>query len=395
MGIIQYLDKWLYRRFIFLLLVAYVLVAYVLAAYLLAGLIPSPGLWLKKIDWGTLPGTHENVTTSLVMLGALLFNAGFSVTSEQWNALRRRPSLSLAGLMGKVLIAVTWISILMIGLSAGLSSLWISMLAGFAIVSLMPAATSSAAWAQQTNSNMPLSLGLWLISTSMMPLIFPVMSWLFHQLPPEVGTRGFTETKSVFSLPFIVVWIIVPVIGGRFFRWFSGEKGKTQLPIWMKWANALNLLLLNYMHGTTFLPQSLQPFLPSAMFSLLLGVLTCCSMAFVTGIWIGKTSKVTPSEKMALMFGTGMNNNGMALVPAAQFPGASGWIGLTIALCTFGQHLVAAAIQIFLSKPVMGIPCSSRHANLRSKIPLVISSDETGHRHEHSTTLLGCNPSTS
>lgn len=383
MGIIQYLDKWLFRRFIFLLL----------AAYVLAGLIPSPGLWLKNMDWGSLPGTHGTVTTSLIMLGALLFNAGFSVTSEQLNALRRRPSLSLAGLMGKVLIAVTWISILMIGLSAGLSSLWISMLAGFAIVSMMPAATSSTAWAQQTNSNMALSLGLLLLSTSMMPLIFPVINWLFHQLPPELGTRGFTETKSVFSLPFIVIWIIVPVIGGRFFRWFSGEKGKIQWTIWMKWANALNLLLLNYMHGASFLPQCVQAFQPSAMFSLLLGVLTCCSMAFVTGIWIGKVLKVTPSEKMALMFGTGMNNNGMALVLAAQFLGASGWIGLTIALCTFGQHLVAAAVQIFLSKPVMEIPCSPKHANPRSEIPLIRSSDESVHRHESSSTLLASKPS--
>ena len=103
--------------------------------------------------------------------------------------------------------------------------------------------------------------------------------------------------------------------------------------------------------------------------------------------------KVTPSEKMALMFGTGMNNNGMALVLAAQFLGASGWIGLTIALCTFGQHLVAAAIQIFLSKPVMGIPCSSKHAYPRPESPLIRSSDETVHRHEPSSTLLGSNPS--
>lgn len=382
-GIIQYLDKWLHRRFIFLLL----------AVYVLAGLIPSPGLWLKKIDWGSLPGTHGNVTTSLMMLWALLFNAGFSVTSEQLNALRQRPSLSLAGLMGKVLIAVTWISILMIGLSAGLPSLWISMFAGFTIVSMMPVATSSAAWAQQTNSNMALSLGLLLLSTGMMPLIFPVMSWLSHQLPPELSMRDFTETKSAFSLSFIVIWIIVPVIGGRFFRWFAGERGKTQWTSWMKWANALNLLLLNYMNGASFLPQCVRPFQPSAVFSLLLGVLTCCSMAFVTGMWIGKKLKVTPSEKMALMFGTGMNNNGMALVLAAQFLGASGWIGLTIALCTFGQHLVAAAIQIMWCKPVMGIPCSSNHANLRSEIPLIRPSDEAVHRHEPSSRLLSSNPS--
>ena len=382
-GINQYLDKWLYRRFIFLLL----------AAYVLAGLIPSPGLWLQKVEWGSLPGTHRNVTSSLIMLGALLFNAGFSVTSEHVSAFRRRPSLSLAGLMGKALIAITWISILMIGLSIGLSSLWISMLAGFAIVSMMPAATSSAAWAQQTNSNMALSLGLLLLSTCMMPVMFPMMSWLSQQLPPELRAQDFTGTKSVNSLSFIMIWIIAPVIGGRVFRWFSGVKGTTQWTTSMKWTNALNLLLLNYMNGASFLPQCVQSFHSSAVFSLLLGVLTCCSMGFLTGIWIGKILKVTTSETMALMFGTGMNNNGMALVLATQFLGASGWIGMTIALCTFGQHLVAAAIQIMWSKPVMDIPFSSNHAKLKSKIPLIRSSDEAVHRHESSSTLLSSNPS--
>ena len=342
MGSVKHLGTWLLRHFVFLLF----------AAYVLAALTPSPGLWLKSLNWGSLPGQGGAITTSLLMLGILLFNAGYSVNTEHLNALRRRPSLSLAGVIGKGFIAIVWVSILMLGLSMGLSTIWISMLAGFAIVSMMPVATSSTAWAQQTNSNMALSLGLLLLSTGLIPFIFPFMSWMLHQLPANLNPNNLVETKTAFSLPFIVIWIIVPVISGRLFRWLSGEKQQTQITMWMKWVNAVNLLLLNYMHGSSFLPQRLHPFQPAAMISLLLGVLVCCTFAFFVGAWLGKILKVTNSERMALMFGTGMNNNGMALVLASQFLGESGWIGLTIALCTFGQHLVAGAVQILFGKTI-------------------------------------------
>ena len=42
----SYLKTWLHRRFIFLLF----------AAYVLAALMPSPGLWIKGLEWGELPG---------------------------------------------------------------------------------------------------------------------------------------------------------------------------------------------------------------------------------------------------------------------------------------------------------------------------------------------------
>ena len=121
-----------------------------------------------------------------------------------------------------------------------------------------------------------------ILSTCMMPVMFPMMSWLSQQLPLELRAQDFTGTKSVNSLSFIMIWIIAPVIGGRVFRWFSGVKGTTQWTTWMKWTNALNLLLLNYMNGAFFLPQCVQSFHSSAVFSLLLGVLTCCSMGFLT-----------------------------------------------------------------------------------------------------------------
>lgn len=332
----SYLKIWLHRRFIFLLF----------AAYVLAAIIPSPGLWLKDLDWGTLPGVGGSITTSLLMLGILLFNAGFAVKTEHLQALKRRPSLSFIGIIGKSFLALFWVMLLLLALSMNLSLLWISMLAGFAIVSIMPVATSSTAWAQQTNSNMALSLGLLLLSTVMMPAVIPFMSWLMRQLPASLNPTVSIESTGTFNISFIAIWILLPVVIGRVFQWVLNNKRNRKFSTWIKWVNAINLLLLNYMHGSCFLPQRFDPFQPAPMLSLLLGVAACCLIAFAAGGWLGKVFKVDAPERMALMFGTGMNNNGMALVLASQFLGESGWIGLTIALCTFGQHLVAGSVQI-------------------------------------------------
>ena len=235
---------------------------------------------------------------------------------------------------------------LLLATSLEVNMLWISMLAGFAIVSLMPVATSSTAWAQQTNSNLALSLGLLLLSTALMPLIVPFMGWMMQQLPSSLNPTVSLESTKSLSLGFIVIWILLPVVLGVLFQMVLSNPWITRMKPWVRWINAINLLSLNYMHGASFLPQRLHPFQPLLMICLLAGVAICCMLAFAVGGCLGKLFRVEAPERMAFMFGTGINNNGMALVLASQFLGESGWIGFTIALCTFGQHLVAGAVQI-------------------------------------------------
>lgn len=289
------------------------------------------------------------------MLAILLFNAGLSVDQDHLIALRRRPMLSLAGILGKAVLAIAWISVLLLALWAGSpitsKTLWISMLAGFAIVSIMPAATSSTAWAQQSNANLALSLGLLLLSTMLAPVTIPVMSWITSRLPLELSSNRTMESASLFDVGFLATWILIPIALGLLTQFFLKRHGTHKIRPWLRTFNAVNLLLLNYMHGSSFLPQCLHPFQPVILGSILIGVLVCCASAFGVGSLIGRVSRAPDQERLALMFGTGMNNNGMALVLASHFLGEASWIGLTIALCTFGQHVVAGFTQNFYGCP--------------------------------------------
>ena len=289
------------------------------------------------------------------MLAILLFNAGLSVDKEHLTALRRRPMLSVAGILGKGFLAVCWISILLVALWAGYSAssrtLWISMLAGFAIVSIMPAATSSTAWSQQSNANLALSLGLLLLSTMLAPVTIPVMSWITSRLPLELTSSRAMESVNLFDVGFLATWILIPIVLGLLTQVCLKRHATHKIRPWLRTINAINLLLLNYMHGSSFLPQCLHPFQPLILGSMLMGVLACCVTAFGVGSLVGRLSNAPKQERLALMFGTGMNNNGMALVLASHFLGEASWIGLTIALCTFGQHVVAGFTQSFYGCP--------------------------------------------
>lgn len=331
--------RWLHRGFIFLLF----------GAYVLASILPAPGVWMKSISWNSIPVIGKSLTTSLLMLAVLLFNAGLSVDKEHLAALKRRPMLSVAGMLGKGFLAISWIGVLLLALWASPSmsskTLWISMLAGFAIVSIMPTATSSMAWAQQSNANLALSLGLLLISTMLAPATIPVMKWITSHLPPELNSDRTMESANLFDVGFLATWILIPILLGLLTQACLKRAGTLRIRPWLRTINAINLLLLNYMHGASFLPQCLHPFQPGILGSMLIGVLACCMTAFGVGSLVGRLSKAPDRERLALMFGTGMNNNGMALVLASHFLGEASWIGLTIALCTFGQHVVAALTQ--------------------------------------------------
>jgi len=337
--------RWLHRGFIFLLF----------GAYVLASILPAPGLWMKSISWEFIPVIGNSLTTSLLMLAVLLFNAGLSVDQDHLIALKRRPMLSFAGILGKAALAIGWISILLLALWVGSTmtskTLWISMLAGFAIVSIMPAATSSTAWAQQSNANLALSLGLLLLSTMLAPVTIPVMSWITSRLPLELSSNRAMESANLFDVGFLATWILIPIALGLLTQLFLKRQGTHKIRPWLRTINAVNLLLLNYMHGSSFLPQCLHPFQPVILGSILIGVLICCVSAFGVGSLVGRLSKAPEQERLALMFGTGMNNNGMALVLASHFLGEASWIGLTIALCTFGQHVVAGFTQNFYGCP--------------------------------------------
>ncbi|MDG1892351.1 MAG: hypothetical protein P8L18_13660 [Verrucomicrobiota bacterium] len=325
-------KNWLHRHFIFLLL----------AAYGLAAVIPRPGLWLKSLSWGELPVLGEPVTSSLLMLSILLFTAGFLVDERHLSNLRQRPLLPMASLLIKGFLAVFWIGMLLLARRLETEELWAIMFASFAVVSIMPAANASTAWAQQGHANLALSLGIVLLSTLLIPLIIPVVGWITSQILTGPPSTEFTASMGSLNVRFIITWILLPISLGVSAQYALKQTWLIRFRTHARLLNALNLLLLNYMHGASFIPQAMNPFRPTLLGILMAGALGSCLLAFAAGACIGQWRAAPRPDRMAVTYGVGMNNNGMALILVSQFMGEAGWMGLTIALCTLGQHLMAA-----------------------------------------------------
>ena len=86
----------------------------------------------------------------------------------------------------------------------------------------------------------------------------------------------------------------------------------------LKLVNLAVLLMLNYSNASVSLPQAVQN--PDADFLAVTLTITLalCLVAFASGWLVARTLKVDPSEKAALVFGLGMNNNGTGLVLATM-----------------------------------------------------------------------------
>lgn len=148
-----------------------------MSTYALGVVFPRVGLSLRAISVGTHIPAVGSVPVSLpmLMLGALLVVAGLGTNLGELRHTLRRPGLLAWGLAANTAFPLVF------GLGASVALLaWHShseaqnILVGLAMIGAMPIAGASAAWSQNANGNLALSLGLVLLSTLLSPLLTPL-----------------------------------------------------------------------------------------------------------------------------------------------------------------------------------------------------------------------------
>jgi bile acid:Na+ symporter, BASS family len=115
--------------------------------------------------------------------------------------------------------------------------------------------------------------------------------------------------------------------------------------------NALTLLALNYSNASLSLPDAVGN--PDADFLgvTLAIVLALCVLAFAAGAWLARLLRAGPAQRVALMYGLGMNNNGTGLVLASLALADHPRVVLPIIFYNLVQHLVAGAVGLWLGEP--------------------------------------------
>jgi BASS family bile acid:Na+ symporter len=317
----------------------------IISSYIVAAMMPGLGLWIRNVSFG------RAVSLPLLMLAALLFNAGLGVKTEELTRLLQKPFVLLGGVSCNLMIPLAFIVVV-----SFLMHIWHNqeevqqMLVGLALVAAMPIAGASTAWSQNANGSLALSLGLVLSTTALSPLLTPFVLHMAGFVTSGDYSEDLQELASGEAATFLGVWVILPTLLGILVRMLSGEILVTRVMPYFKIINYCILLLLNYTNASLTLPKVVsQPDLDFLAVTLIIVVALCIS-AFSSGYLLARFSRVSNSETVSLIFGLGMNNNGTGLVLASVGLADHPQVLLPIIFYNLVQHLVASIVDLVLFK---------------------------------------------
>jgi len=231
-----------------------------ICAYVLAAVLPEFGLWLRHIEFTQIrwpDGSTVKVTLSVLMLSFLLFNAGLGIRARELTGLWKHPAPIISGFLANMAVPMLLVLAL-----RGLMQLWHNsdelqnLLVGLAMIISMPIAGSSTAWSQNANGNLTLSLGLVFLSTALSPLTTPLVLHVFGYMTTGDYSADLHELASQGTNAFMLFTVVIPSVLGIVVHFILGEKRTDVVKPYLKLANFIVLLLLNYSNAATSLPQA-------------------------------------------------------------------------------------------------------------------------------------------
>lgn len=313
-----------------------------IGSYVVAALFPALGLSIRSMSVGTM-------SLPMLMLGFLLFNAGRGVELSALKNLRNDPLPLILGLLANLMVPVAYIAMVMFTMKFWHNPEEVQqILVGLALVAAMPIAGSSTAWSQNANGNLALSLGLVLGSTFLSPVTTPVALHSVGFMTTGDYSEDLHELAGTATGWFLLISVIVPSIFGITCRQLLGQQRVASSKANLKLVNSAILLLLNYSNASVSLPQAISnPDLDFLVATLAITILLCV-IAFFTGWVISYLRTSGESDRTALMFGLGMNNNGTGLVLASMTLADHPQVLLPIIFYNLVQHLVAATVDHFM-----------------------------------------------
>ena len=321
---------------------------FLISSYAIAAVFPTAGLGIRTLSFGDIRvfGTTIHVSLVLLLLGTLMFNAGLGVQISHLKSLGQKTGVLAAGLAANLLIPIGYIFCVNL-----LLLLWHNpeeaqhILVGLALVAAMPIAGSSTAWAQNSNGNLALSLGLVLFSTVFSPIITPLAFYVFGEMASREYETVLHNLADYGSGAFLGFWVVLPSLLGLSIRFTVPERQLAAVMPHIKLINSLVLLVLNYSNASVSLPQAIAQ--PDVDFLVLTLVITTglCITGFAAAYWLSCLFKTDQADRVSLMYGLGMNNNGTGLVLASLVLASFPRIMVPIILYNLVQHLVAGSVH--------------------------------------------------
>jgi len=202
----------------------------------------------------------------------------------------------------------------------------------------------------KSNGNLALSLGLILASTTLSPLTTPIALHFAGNLTTGDYSEDLHLLANGKTNMFLILGVVIPSALGMIVHFILKEKRASKLRSGLREFNLLILLLLNYFNASNVLPKIIAN--PDWDFLAMILIITSllCVALFGAGNLLGKILKTDGNNRIALMFGLGMNNNGVGLVLASMALSDHPLIMLPIIIYNLLQHIVAGIIDKKISR---------------------------------------------
>lgn len=320
-----------------------------LSVYVVAVVIPWPGMWLREREFLT-----DGMPLTRVLLTVLLFNAGLSVSPKGLTEAFGRPQVLAFATLLRFGVAGT----VAVFAAATLPDAMGGVVIGLTLMAVVPAAGSSPAWTHASGGRVSTSLGVVALSTLFSPiagsLLFGVVTPCLAGDYQEVSTALVARLASVQ----VVGWILLPPVAGAITRSLLGEKRIAGCRAWISLTNLVLLLVLIY----AFAAASMRQVLVDGRFGLL-GVSAAAAVAmaaatFAAGATAGWRRGEGRDESVALLYGIGMQNNGVAMLIGGMALAADSPAFLPMIAHALTQHLAAGATATMLERKNAAGPAS-------------------------------------
>jgi BASS family bile acid:Na+ symporter len=230
----------------------------------------------------------------------------------------------------------------MVTLIVNVSPAMANCLKGLAIIIVMPAAASSPAWTQNAGGNIVTALGIVIVTTLASPLLAAASSQIMNRFLNFGGAIDEHVIVGGEYLAFSFFWLIVPTFLGFCVRSRIRGPARQHVLPWIRIANSMCLLLLIYAFAAVEFHKIVLERNTALLF--VVGGLTgfICLSAFGTGYLVGRLARVPMEQRVAIIFSTGMFNNGIALLMGTILVTDNSAVFLPMIVYAMFQHLLAA-----------------------------------------------------
>ncbi|MEY9969158.1 BASS family bile acid:Na+ symporter [Streptacidiphilus sp. MAP12-16] len=287
-------------------------------AYVLAAALPEPGEAIRGVSLGRVGAASFPLQAGL--LAVIIFNAGLTAKAEQLPRLLRRPGPLLVGILSNALLPTVLLAAGSVAAQGWHNQKEAqSLLVGLALIGAMPVAAGATVFAQGSEGNATLSLGLVVGSTLLSPLTIPLGLHLGGFLTDGAYAADLHAIARTASSLFAVLVVVVPcalgLLAGQLFARL-GVPIHRALPA-IRLANLSVVITLSYTNACGALRQVVERPDPDFLVLVVVAATLMCGSSFLAGWVMAGRLRIPRADAIALTYASGMNNSSASAVVAA------------------------------------------------------------------------------